>query len=184
MQVYSLCCTTSPCPLSAHTAACPAAAGQGGKPSKAPWSTSPQQGMAAMQGMPLHMHGGYSLGPDHQAMAAAAAEVHQQSLLAAAAAGMTAAAGSPGSGPGMAAGPGSAAGKKKSSKRQRSEGDPPPPGPPGPDGPEEVPTGRGTRPSIKAVASMLPGTKAVAQSTNKALTSRFRGVCWNKKNRR
>lgn len=36
----------------------------------------------------------------------------------------------------------------------------------------------------QAVASQLPGTKAVSQSTNKPLSSRFRGVCWNKKNKR
>jgi hypothetical protein len=37
---------------------------------------------------------------------------------------------------------------------------------------------------VVAEPSSLPGTKAVTHTSNKALSSRFRGVCWNKKNRR
>ena len=40
------------------------------------------------------------------------------------------------------------------------------------------------RPRAEVVASVREPTKGVTQSTNKALSSRFRGVCWNRKNRR
>eukprot|EP00197_Chlamydomonas_leiostraca_P016015 CAMPEP_0202884360 /NCGR_PEP_ID=MMETSP1391-20130828/40848_1 /ASSEMBLY_ACC=CAM_ASM_000867 /TAXON_ID=1034604 /ORGANISM="Chlamydomonas leiostraca, Strain SAG 11-49" /LENGTH=84 /DNA_ID=CAMNT_0049567533 /DNA_START=136 /DNA_END=387 /DNA_ORIENTATION=+ len=33
-------------------------------------------------------------------------------------------------------------------------------------------------------ARLVFGTKAVAVSSNKPLTSKFRGVCWNRKNKR
>jgi hypothetical protein len=39
-------------------------------------------------------------------------------------------------------------------------------------------------PRRRANQSFLPGTKSIARSSNKLLSSRFRGVCWNKKNHR